>query len=240
MPLKESPRITRPPGDGAESVDRAAADLDLMARQHQNGASLTDLVVQSGLVQPTVLRQREHMMKMRTMQVNALRGLLYEFGAIFAKGHKARFGEMEQAFVDLSAQLPRVVVDSLREQVTHITALARTWPASKNVWRCNSKTTRTCCVWPIHTMWACSRPRRPSPPLDRQVLSSLGESFVPGWGWFPRKRARAVKCDWITSASAVTPTCAPCSFTGSGVCSVILSNRGTGLRASRTADRPTW
>ena len=72
----------------------------------------------------TLHRQRELMMKMRTMQVNALRGLLYEFGATFAKGHKALFGEIEQAFVDLSAQLPQMVVDSLREQVTRITALS--------------------------------------------------------------------------------------------------------------------
>lgn len=34
-------------------------------------------------------RQRELLMTMRTMQTNALRGLLYEFGAPFAKGRKA-------------------------------------------------------------------------------------------------------------------------------------------------------
>lgn len=69
-------------------------------------------------------RQRELLMKMRTMQVNALRGLLYEFGAIFAKGHKALFAEVEQALVDLSAQLPQMVADSLREQVARIKALS--------------------------------------------------------------------------------------------------------------------
>ena len=34
-------------------------------------------------------------MKMRTMQINALRGLLYEFGAIFAKGQHALFRSVE-------------------------------------------------------------------------------------------------------------------------------------------------
>lgn len=72
----------------------------------------------------TLHRQRELLMKMRTMQVNALRGLLYEFGATFAKGHKALFAEVEQAFVDLSAELPQMVVDSLREQVARIKALS--------------------------------------------------------------------------------------------------------------------
>lgn len=69
-------------------------------------------------------RQRELMMKMRIMQTNALRGLLYEFGATFAKGHKTLFSEVEQALVNLSAHLPQMVADSLREQVTRIKALS--------------------------------------------------------------------------------------------------------------------
>ena len=31
-------------------------------------------------------RQRQLLVKMRTMQLNALRGMLYEFGAVFPKG----------------------------------------------------------------------------------------------------------------------------------------------------------
>lgn len=72
----------------------------------------------------TLHRQRELLMKMRTMQTNALRGLLYEFGATFAKGRKALFSEVEQALVDLGSQLPQMVADSLREQVARIKALS--------------------------------------------------------------------------------------------------------------------
>ena len=61
-------------------------------------------------------------MKMRTMQTNALRGLLYEFGATFAQGRKALFKDVEQTLEDLSAQLPQMVRDSLREQVARIKA----------------------------------------------------------------------------------------------------------------------
>jgi transposase len=68
----------------------------------------------------TLHRQRELLMKMRTMQTNALRGLLYEFGATFAKGAKALFSQVEQVLEDLSAQLPQMVRDSLREQVARI------------------------------------------------------------------------------------------------------------------------
>ena len=65
----------------------------------------------------TLHRQRELLMKMRTMQTNALRGLLYEFGATFAQGRKALFKDVEQTLEDLAGQLPQVVRDSLREQV---------------------------------------------------------------------------------------------------------------------------
>lgn len=72
----------------------------------------------------TLHRQREMMMKMRTMQTNALRGLLYEFGATFAKARKALLSEVEQALVALSNQLPQAVVESLREQVARIKVLS--------------------------------------------------------------------------------------------------------------------
>lgn len=72
----------------------------------------------------TLHRQRELMMKMRNMQTNALRGLLYEFGATFAKGRKALFKDVEQALEQLSAQLPQMVGDSLREQVARIKVMS--------------------------------------------------------------------------------------------------------------------
>jgi len=73
----------------------------------------------------TLHRQRELLMKMRTMQTNALRGLLYEFGATFAKGRNALFKDVEQALEELSPQLPQMVRDSLHEQVERIKALSQ-------------------------------------------------------------------------------------------------------------------
>ena len=71
-------------------------------------------------------------MMMRNMQINVLRGLLYEFGPTFAKARKALFSEVEQALVELSAQLPQMVVDSLREQVTRTKALSEDILAREN------------------------------------------------------------------------------------------------------------
>ena len=73
----------------------------------------------------TLHRQRELLMKMRTMQTNALRGLLYEFGATFAQGRKALFKDMEQTLEELSVQLPQMVADSLREQLERVKALSQ-------------------------------------------------------------------------------------------------------------------
>jgi len=68
-------------------------------------------------------RQRELLQKMKVMQTNALRGLLYEFGATFAKGKNALFSEIEAALEALVTDLPQYVVDSLREQTQRIKKL---------------------------------------------------------------------------------------------------------------------
>lgn len=70
-------------------------------------------------------RQRQLLVKMRTMQLNALRGLLYEFGAVFPKRKDALLGEVEQALQALDQVLPQPVRDSLREQITRIGQLSQ-------------------------------------------------------------------------------------------------------------------
>lgn len=72
-------------------------------------------------------RQRELLMKIKAMQSNALRGLLYEFGAVFARGNNALFGEIEAALELLISKnsIPQYVADSLREQAQRIKALVQ-------------------------------------------------------------------------------------------------------------------
>ncbi|MEN5182182.1 IS110 family transposase [Comamonas testosteroni] len=68
----------------------------------------------------TLHRQRELLMKIKIMQTNALRGLLYEFGATFARGKNALFSEIEATLESLADDIPQYVADSLREQVQRI------------------------------------------------------------------------------------------------------------------------
>jgi len=72
----------------------------------------------------TLHRQRQLLMKIKGMQTNALRGLLYEFGATFARGKNALFSDIEAALASLAGDIPQYVADSLREQVQRIKQLA--------------------------------------------------------------------------------------------------------------------
>lgn len=68
---------------------------------------------------------RQQLMKMRIMQTNALRGLLYEFGIALPVGHNKLLhsihGEMAQA--QLNNRLPDIVVVSVQEQLKRIDAM---------------------------------------------------------------------------------------------------------------------
>lgn len=68
---------------------------------------------------------RQQLMKMRIMQTNALRGLLYEFGIVLPVGHSKLLhsiqGEMAQA--QLNNRLPDIVVVSVQEQLKRIDAM---------------------------------------------------------------------------------------------------------------------
>lgn len=55
----------------------------------------------------TLHRQHEMLVRMKIMQINALRGLLYEFGATFARGKKALLGELELAYIATLKNVPK-------------------------------------------------------------------------------------------------------------------------------------
>ena len=108
-------------GNKTDATDARAIWLAVQ----QPGVKLVGIKTAAQQATLALHRQRELMMKMRIMQTNALRGLLYEFGATFARGNRALFSEVEQALVDLSDDLPQMVADSLREQVARIKALSQ-------------------------------------------------------------------------------------------------------------------
>jgi len=68
-------------------------------------------------------RMRALLVKFRTMQVNQLRGLLYEFGATFRAGRVAGLAEIRARMAELADALPEALLCSLQDQLQRIDAL---------------------------------------------------------------------------------------------------------------------
>jgi transposase len=68
-------------------------------------------------------RIRALLVKFRTMQVNQLRGLLYEFGVTFRGGRQAGLKEIRARMAELEQALPGVLLCSLQEQLQRIDGL---------------------------------------------------------------------------------------------------------------------
>lgn len=65
-------------------------------------------------------RMRSLLIKFRTMQVNQLRGLLYEFGVSFRAGRAAGLAEMRARMAELEDALPATLFSSLHDQLRRI------------------------------------------------------------------------------------------------------------------------
>ncbi|GAC1537155.1 MAG: IS110-like element ISPa11 family transposase [Ramlibacter sp.] len=61
-------------------------------------------------------RMRQQLVKMRTMQINNLRGLLTEYGEVMPKSRTGLEKGMTEVLERLSRRLPVMLIDSLREQ----------------------------------------------------------------------------------------------------------------------------
>jgi transposase len=72
-----------------------------------------------------VHRVREQLVKMRTMQSNQLRGLLYEFGAVLPQGRGKGVERVPAELARLESVLPAMAIEALRDQLKRIEALDR-------------------------------------------------------------------------------------------------------------------
>ena len=68
-------------------------------------------------------RMRALLVKFRTMQMNQLRGLLYEFGATFRAGRQAGLAEIRARMAELEDALPGTMLCSLQDQLKRIDGL---------------------------------------------------------------------------------------------------------------------
>jgi transposase len=66
---------------------------------------------------------RQGLVKMRTAQINALRGLLAEYGEVFGVGRKAFDVGMKAALERLAERLPAPLINALRDQWNEVARL---------------------------------------------------------------------------------------------------------------------
>lgn len=68
-------------------------------------------------------RMRQGLVKMRTMQINALRGLLTEYGEVMSQGKAGLRNGIAVALAQVELRLPGMVIEALREQWQRIIEL---------------------------------------------------------------------------------------------------------------------
>ena len=68
-------------------------------------------------------RMRALLVKFRTMQINQVRGLLYEFGATFRAGRVAGLNEVRERMAELEEALPGAVLVGLQDELRRIDAI---------------------------------------------------------------------------------------------------------------------
>ncbi|MGF6735910.1 transposase [Paraburkholderia youngii] len=68
-------------------------------------------------------RIRQQLIRIRVMQVNQLRGLLYEFGVVLPQGRQASIEAAKVAVASLADELPAMLADSLQDQLSRLRGL---------------------------------------------------------------------------------------------------------------------
>jgi transposase len=115
------PKVVRP-FVHRNKTDAADAQAIWTASQ-QPGIRFVPVKTQAQQVVLALHRLRAQLMKMRIMQTNEARGLLYEFGIVLPEGHRALLKELPAALREAQAKVPAMLIDSLDEQVRRVNQL---------------------------------------------------------------------------------------------------------------------
>lgn len=101
--------------------DAADAKAIWLAVQQPGKASAVKTEDQQAVL--AMHRMRQQLVKVRTMQINALRGLLTEYGEVMGKSRAALDKGIPAALEKLAQRLPAMLIDTLREQWNGLTKL---------------------------------------------------------------------------------------------------------------------
>lgn len=99
-------------GNKSDAIDARAIWLAL----RQGGCRPVAVKTEAQQAVLALHRMRQQLLKMRTMQINELRGLLTEYGEVFGRGRTPLSAGIAAALERLAARLPQVVIDALAQQ----------------------------------------------------------------------------------------------------------------------------
>ena len=155
-----------------------------------------------------VHRMRQQLVKFRTAQVNALHGLLAEYGEAMPRGRMGLTKAIPAVFARLIERLPAMLIETLREQFARLALLdeqivgierrLRSWHQQ------DASSQRIAKIPGVGLLTATAAVATMGMPKH----SSQVASSPPGSGWYRGRQAPAAGCAYWVSASAATPTCA--------------------------------
>ncbi|MDP9124305.1 MAG: IS110 family transposase, partial [Pseudomonadota bacterium] len=96
-------------------TDAADAQAIWTAGQ-QPGTRFVPVKTEAQQVVLALHRLRAQLMKMRIMQTNEIRGLMYEFGIVMSEGHRALLKELPAALLEAKSKLPAMFIECIDEQ----------------------------------------------------------------------------------------------------------------------------
>lgn len=104
------------PGNKSDAADAKAI---WMAVQ-QPGVKAVSVKTEAQQAVLAIHRIRQQLVKFRTAQINALHGLLAEYGEVMPRGRQAIARALQEVLARLTDRLPTVLIQTLREQLTRI------------------------------------------------------------------------------------------------------------------------
>ena len=107
-------KMVRPFGRGNKNDSRDAEAIWTAVQQPGTKTVAVKTEEQQGIL--ALHRMRQQLVKFRTAQINALRGLLTEYGEVMPRGRAGLRRDIPAVLERVSERLPAMVVETLREQ----------------------------------------------------------------------------------------------------------------------------
>ena len=184
-------------------------------------------------------RIRSLLVKFRTMQVNQLRGLLYEFGASFRAGRVAGLTEIRSRMAELEAAVPGALMCCLQDQLKRIDGLqTEIDQLDHRIGACQKQDAACRAISDVPGIGRLTATALVATMGDASTFKS-GREFAAFLGLVRARAAPEARFVWEASRSEATLTCERCSFTAHAPCCATPRHRRRGRARSRSEDPPT-